>query len=370
MKKIIALLLAVLMVFALVACGGGAAGGDKDAADSGATGGAAADGEREPYKIAYLCNDLSWVWNKAISDNFETLQTRYNYEYTSYACMNDFDAFINQIYTFADNGYDGFIIGADDALAPRAYEVCKEVGVAFVAESTAFIDADGHCIWPSVEQDQYYNGCLPVEWLAENYKNYWGEIDLSTLGLIVLDFSVIFGIHEREAGAVDTFNAKFPEASANYFNGDLVALGSGGFSLQGANDMTTTILSNNPQIEHWFIVANVDDWAMGAARAVETLNMTDRVLVTSVQADAFFKEVENTQGNSPYVAAAAVSSADFAINMIECLVTILDGDATAETIWPEWVEEGSSYPSMRIKAEIITKDTYEAYLEKEAAKLA
>ena len=375
MKKFLAILLALAMIIAMVACGASdkapAADDTGKAEDSSSADTGADAGTRDPYKIAYLCNDLSWVWNKTISDNFEKLATKYNYEYTSYACLNDFDAFINQIYTYADNGYDAFIIGADNNLAPRAYEVCKEVGVAFVAESTAFVDTDGNCIWPSVEQDQMYNGALCIEWLYENYKSYWGEdVDLSTLGLAIIDFSVIIGIHEREIGATAKFNELFPEASANYFNGDLVSLGSGGFSLQGANTMATTILSSNPQIEHWFVVCNVDDWAMGAARAVEALNMTDRVLVVSVQADAFVKEMESTQGNTPYVAAGAVSAADFSINMIECLITILDGKETAETIWPEWVAEGASYPSMKIKAVMITKDTYTDYLDAEAAKLA
>ncbi|NLA87851.1 MAG: substrate-binding domain-containing protein, partial [Clostridiales bacterium] len=318
---------------------------------------------REPFKISYMCNYLTWVWNKAISDTFGELGKVLNYDYTPYACNGDFDAYINQIYTYADQGYEGFIIGANDELAIRAYEVCQELNVAFVAESTSFLDENGNCIWSSVQQAQYLNGAACAEWLADNYKNYWSDpIDTSKLGLLVLSYSPVTGIHEREPGAREAFLKSFPEAEANYYVGDLVTYGSAGFSVQGGNDMTTSILSTHPEVEHWFVVANVDDWATGATRAVESMQMEDRVLVVSVQADAFLKEMESGYTGNVYVAANAVSSTEFALYMAANLVTILEGRATAETIWPEWIPEGSSYPKVELEGYIITRDTYKEYL--------
>ncbi len=386
MKRILSVLFAVLMVATLLtACG--APGDDTESSPSGTTDsdtpsgestpssdGADADGtagylsddfdhfSRDRLKIAYICNKLDWMWNAAISGYLEDLGETLNYDYTAYAANYDYDAYMNQIEILSSQGYTGFVAGIDDALALRTYEVCTELGVAFIAESTPFIDENGADYWTSVIQDQYNNGAECVKWLAENYKTYWGDIDTSKLGLLVLDFSSVSGIHEREPGCKDQFESYFPEAMDNYIVGDLVSI-EGGFSAQGGNTLTGTMLATHPEIEHWFIVGLVDDWALGATRAVESMGMEDNVLVTSVQADAFLGEMENGYTGDVYVSACAVSSAEFAINMASNLVTILEGRATAETIWPEWKAEGSDYACMKIKGTMITKDTYQEFVD-------
>ena len=409
MKKLPAIILVLVMVFALVACNGGkddastagagsspapAAGGDSSPApagnDSPSTAGGVGGQEqttaeperqevssggvdhfaRPAFKIAYICNTLTWAWNNALDQTLTKLQPLMNIEYTGWSANFDFDAYINQIYVFKDMGYDGLILGVDDSLAARSYEVCKEAGIpAFVAESTAFMDESGLCIWPSVQQANYVNGVKCVEWLADNYKTYWGEIDTSTLGLIVLDFSTVSGIAERSPGAEDAFKRLFPEAADNYFYSDLLIFGTEGFSAQGGNDMAMSVFANNSQIEHWFVVGNVDDWASGATRAAESLQMEDRVLVVSVQADAFLMEMGAGYSGNVYVAAAAISSTEFAIRMAEALVKVLDGSETPETLWPEWRDPGGQYPRYQVSGEMITRDTYQQYLIDDAALL-
>jgi len=324
---------------------------------------------RDPFKIAYLCYDLSWTWNRTIDDTLKRLGKKLNFEYTSWS-GGDLDAYINQIYVFADMGYDGLVLGVDDQLGRRSYEVCMDAGIsAFVAESTTFVDENGICIWPSVQQNNYANGALCVEWLAEHYMDYWANpIDMSKLGLLNLDFSMVSGIHERSFAVEEAFKKLFPEAADNYVWGDLTPLGLAGFSVQGGNDLTTSIFASHPEIEHWFVVANVDDWASGATRATETLKMEDRVLVTSVQADAFLKEMESEYAGNVYVAANAVSSIEFSILMAECLVSILEGRETAESIWPEWRDNGGQYPRYQVTGNMITRDTYVDYLAGEQAK--
>jgi ABC-type sugar transport system substrate-binding protein len=322
---------------------------------------------REPFKIAYVCNMLTWAFNKAISDGLDALGKKLNYEYTAWAANGDFDAYVNQIYTFADQGFDGLVLGTDDALAPRAYEAAREAGIAFVGESTTFMDDSGLCIWPSVQQAQVKNGETSVQWLADNYKSYWSDADLSAvkLGLICLDFSGVSGITERKPGVSGKFAELFP--NGKFFDADLIALGSEGFSVQGGQELTSQLLSQNPDIEKWFVVALVDDWAVGATRAAEQLKMEGDVLVVSIQADAFLAEVGSGNQDSVYVAACAVSANEFAIDMANCLVAILDGSATAEDIWPEWRDAGGSYPRIQVEGTMITRDTYNDYLAAQAA---
>lgn len=317
---------------------------------------------RKPFKIAYICNYLTWAWNAAISDSLSKLGKSLNFEYAVFSANGNFDDYINQIEVLANTGTQGFILGIDDALASRTYEICRELNVAFIAESTPYRDEQGLNYWISVQQDQYNNGANCVQWLADNYKAYWGDIDISKLGLLVLNFSVVSGINEREPGCRELFVKLFPDAAANYYVGDLVTI-ENGFSADGGNKMAAAMLTAHPEVEHWFVVGLVDDWASGATRAVEGLNMEDKVLVTSVQADAFMTEMNSGYQGDVYVAACAVSSSEFAANMAAGLVAILEGRATPETLWPEWLEGGSKYASMKIRGTMITKDTYQQFLD-------
>ncbi|NLT12901.1 MAG: hypothetical protein GXY05_01015, partial [Clostridiales bacterium] len=100
--------------------------------------------------------------------------------------------------------------------------------------------------------------------------------------------------------------------------------------------------------------------------AVEQLGMEDKVLVACIQADAFLAEMNSGYSGDVFVASCAVSSTETAIDMANCLVAILEGRVTAETIWPEWYDEGGSYPRVQVSGNMITRDTYQAYLAEQA----
>jgi ABC-type sugar transport system substrate-binding protein len=317
---------------------------------------------RKPFKIAYICNNISWAWNAAISEALQKLGKTLNYEYTPFSANGDHDVYINQITILADQGVQGFICGVDDTLGARVYEVCSELKVAFIAESTPLKDDKGNNRWISVVQDQYKNGAMATQWLIDNYKNYWKDtLDPSKLGLIVLNFSTVSGINEREPGCKDTFLKAFPQAKNNYIVGDLLSLGSAGFSMQGGNDMTAATISAHADIKKWFVVGLVDDWAQGAARAAETLGKTKDVLVSSVQADAFINEMKTGNTGSCYVSACGVSSAEFAVNLALGVVTVLENRATAKTLWPEYQVNG--FAQMKVLGTMITKDTYQKFID-------
>lgn len=383
MKKAAAVLLAVILAFSIFACSNKtssdnispsaapatSASGDNTSAKPSQAGtiGYITDEvdhfNRKPYKLASMALNTSTTYTQMINDNLTKWGTVLNYEITIYNANQDYDAYINTIETYAGQGYDGLICGVDDSLMARVYELCKELNIAFVGGPSAFTDENKHIIWPSVNQDEYGNGAMCVDWLADNYAKYWKDpIDQKKLGMIVIDFSVVSGIHAREPGVHDAFNKHFPDAAANYFVGDLIT-NEHGFSMVGAQEVTDAILAAHPEIERWFIVGLVDDWSIGATRAVETQGKQDITLVVSDQADAFINEIQTGNTGNVYVAACAVSTAEFTGYMAANVVAILDGRATPETIWPEWVREGDKYPCIDVKGTMITKDTYKQWLE-------
>jgi hypothetical protein len=216
----------------------------------------------------------------------------------------------------------------------------------------------------SVQQDQYNNGAMCVEWLAANYKNYWAdEFDTKDLGLIVLNFSIISGITEREPGCKERVSEGVPGSGSQLLRRRPCQHRKRLFNARRQYDDVVDSGSASG-VKKWFVVGLVDDWSMGATRAAEAMGKQADVLVTSVQADAFINEMKTGNLDSIYCAACAVSSSEFAVNMACNLVTILEGRATAETIWPEWIaDNGSKYASMKIKGSMITKDTYQEFID-------
>jgi ABC-type sugar transport system substrate-binding protein len=304
------------------------------------------------------------AFNEAVNDTYTKWGTIFNYSVYHYDANMDYDAYINEIQILYDQGYEGLFMMVDDALRQRAFDLTQELKLPCVGMPTTFADSDGHVIWPSVVMDEYGNGALCVQWLTDNYSKYWKDpIDPATLGLIAIDFSPISGIHARMPGIQDAFTKNFPDSTKNFFVADLVT-NSNGFSVQGANEMTAAIISSNTGITKWFVVACVDDWAVGAERAVESLHKNADVLIVSNQADAFGNELKAGSTDTSYVAACAVSTTELTGYTSAYLCAILDGRATAETIWPEYVKSGDKYPCIVVKGTMLTKDTYNDWMQK------
>ena len=146
---------------------------------------------------------------------------------------------------------------------------------------------------------------------------------------------------------------------------DLVT-NSNGFSNQAANEMTAAIIAGHPEVTKWFVAACVDDWAVGATRAVEALNKAGDVLIVSDQADAFLSQLDGGYTGNVYVAANAVSTADLTGLCAANLVSILDGRATAATIWPDQKKAVEKYPCIYVKGTMLTKDTYKSWQKQES----
>ena len=319
--------------------------------------------DRDPYKLVSLSLNTATTYVQMINDNLEYWGTVLNYDISIFNANQDYDAYLNEMMVKAGTGADGFICGMDISLMPRVYELCTELGVAYVGGPTAFTDDDLHVIAPSVNQDEYGNGAMTMQWLADNYTNYWTDpIDTTKLGLIIIDFSAVDGIHARLPGANDVFLAEFPEAAENIYICDLLSHPNG-FSNIAATDLTSATITAHSEIENWFVVALVDDWAVGATRAIESMGKEDCVLIASDQADAFIAEMETGVENSVYVGACAISTAELSGNMAACVVTMLEGRATPETIWPEWVRDGDAYPCIDLPGTMITKETYQQWIE-------
>ena len=127
MKKLTALLLALAMVFALAACGGGnastpaasnggsgapaasaAASGDKSAAAP--TGGDSAESPVAGKKVAYIMLMSSATIFQMWSDSFQATAEKLGMKADTFFCSDNADTWKTQVQTCADGGYDGLMV--------------------------------------------------------------------------------------------------------------------------------------------------------------------------------------------------------------------------------------------------------------------
>ena len=319
---------------------------------------------RKPYKIASMALNTATTYTQLINENFTKWGKVFNYEAVIYNANMDYDGYINQIQVYADQKFDALLTGMDIALIPRIYELTQELKLPVVGMPTAFTDKDNHINWPSVQQDDVGNSTMCIQWLADNYKNYWKDpIDKTKLGLITITFSPVSGINDRIPGFEKTFKKLFPEAAKNYYLCDLVQ-NAAGFSNQAASEMVAATISSHTEIKKWFIATAVDDWSVGAERSIESLNKNDDVLIVSCQGDAFIDEMKTAPAKESYVGAAALSTVELTGLCAANLVSVLEKKVTPQTIWPEYVAKGDKFPCIYVKGTMITKDTYKDWLTK------
>ncbi len=391
LRKFLALALVLVLAFSLFACGkttttpsptgdtpavpSASAAGDtsaapsasasNDAGQSGGTIGYLTDAvdhfARDPYKLISMALNTSTTYTQRINENLANWGTVLNYELVVYNANEDYDAYLNELEIQTMAGADGFFCGMSGPLISRTREICLELDVDFIGCPTAFADETGKITYPSVNQSEYGNGQLMMQWLADNYTNYWSEsVDEAKLGLIIVTFSPVEGINNRLPGVQDVFEKEFPGAANNIFVADCVAHPDG-FSNTAAYDLTAQYMTANTSIEKWFVATLVDDWAIGATRSIEALKREDSALVVSIQSDAFIAEVAAETEPSVYIAASAISVAELTSLMATGLVAMLDGRATAETLWPEWVRDGDTFPCIDLDGKMITRETYKQW---------
>ncbi len=391
MKKISAVILALLMLFSIAACGGdGTESTAPEASSSGEPVGETSavpspddstdapdavitDGistvfydsskdyfSRDPYKIVYMTIANSII-TQNFSDAFDLWGTRLNYDYTYYSANNDTDAYINTLEVYASQGIDGYLLDSDTALSSRLIDVCNELELIWMPAMTTTRYEDGSLAHPSVTLDSEQFGRDMVTWLAEEATVEWGDIDTSKLGFIMLDFTPVAEIHSRAIGAEAQFRELFPDiADTNYFTGDAAVAGT--LDAATASTLTSTIMVANPEIEYWLVAGSVDDFGQGAARGAESLNKQDCTLVITVGGTTLISEWD--YGNSSCWKASIFSAQMLYTEGMACgLITLIDGEATPETLWPEYIKPGTQYAEVVVPGAMLTQDIYQEYLE-------
>lgn len=383
MKKIISLLLALLMVFSLVACGGNGddAAKDSPAADKPAADKPAADDKapadepadapadepaeegtigyytdnvdhfaRKKYKFAYFVNSMLQM-NQTFYVAFKAMEPQYNFEIGFFSGENEAEKYLNNMDNVIVQGYDGMIVDMNMEIADRIYEVAVESEIPFILMGNSY-KVDGKNMAPTVAADQYINGNTQIEWVDANYDTYFKGVDRSKVNLMSLQFTSNPALIERHQGVIDKFNELFPGNPV--WEQDLLARG---LSVQSAYDEVSAVFAANPDVEYWLIAGVVEDFAQGAARASEDYQKGDSVLIISSGSSILPTEFD-TGYDGRWVASYAVYSWDYVVPTLSGLCALVDGRATWDTLWPDKINEGDLGAFWPASATMITKEIY------------
>ena len=394
MKRAIAVLLAILMIFSLFACNGKtttdtSASPSEETQDAApATSEATTEEEatseetaaetvdpsvnadavgffasgvdpqsRETYQITWAYVYTLMLFEK-MTECFKNYEDTLNVEINTMTTESDIDLYLINIETLAAQGTDGFLIHLDVATSDRIIEVLDETGVPYVSIFNSYRDDDGNSLIPTIGLDQYDAGAITMEWLCENYASYWGDIDTSKLGLINFTLSTSVDLNDRANGAQDVFLTNFPENSELVFEGD-GASGSGS-SQDIAYNIAAATYAANPDVEYWFVASCLEMYAQGAVRAAEQLGIEDHVLIVDVGSDILCAEWD-TGYEGAWASCLAISNYLYAAPGICGLVSLLDGVSTPESLWPDMKEDGDVGAFYAASSQMITNDTYKDY---------
>ena len=382
MKKVIALLIAIVMLAAIVACNGGSTpatpGPSSPGTPPAAPGGGSppapgvnpsdaanilgffADGvdphSRETLDIVYSYM-LPLPLMLGVGNAIRELQEIFNFNMIEYNANNDLDAFIQNIQLYADQGVHGFITIIEPTATHRVMEIFDATGLPYVSLLNSVRNEQGSNLVPVVGADDISVGNDLAAWLFDNYQSHWGNVNMDNVGLIPITFSLNLGLHNRAEGGIQEWQRRMP-GNNNIFPADGVT---GGLNEETAYGLVSAIIAANPQITHWFITAPLEAYALGAVRATEHLGVEDRTLICSFGSDGLVAYWDTGyEGN--WAACVALVPHMYAIPMVAAVISLHNGTTDRTTLWENVRASGDVNTMWRIQYEVVTKDTYQDFM--------
>jgi hypothetical protein len=229
---------------------------------------------------------------------------------------------------------------------------------------TAFFDDAGSCLTPTVGLDQYKSGYDSMQWLIDHYKDYWGDVDASQIGLLDIDFSVSPDLQSRTTGIADSFKAAFPD-NKNIFIVD--GLSGGTVSTEVGMDLTSQTVTANTKVKYWLVGSCLENYSQGAARAAESLGREDEFLITTVGSTILPTEWDTGYDGS-WVTCYAMSQYAYCAPASLGLIAMVDGRADSESLWKEIRDPKDARTLFFADAGMVTKDDYKQFMADADAK--
>ena len=320
---------------------------------------------RPAYKFAYISSNWMFI-HELCAQAFQEWGKKLNFEFTSYDAGGDMNAFFAACESYAGMGYDGLFIDPDPEVAYRTIEFCDELGITYMPVINPLVDNDTRqYLAPGVTLDAYNMGILQAQWLIDNYRNYWPDVEPEEIGFLFMYVNFNENLRANMEGARDTFAKAYPQiADSNFFAGDVAAYS---FDAQGGLEYSSTFITSHSEIKYWWISGCIEDLGQGGVRAAEDLNIESNVLVVTNGANWLIQDWDN--GYDGCWKAGTYYAYPIFMEPLACgMIALIEGRTTYETIWgTQWIPAGQKYPVYPIETMLVTKDNYQAYLDRIAS---
>ena len=401
MKKVIAVLIALLMVFTLFACGG--AGGDTkpsgggdaqpsgggDAQPSGGGDAQPSGGDAEPsggdaepsggdaepaaaatpnmnadgsinldkvahydptydysqnprFKMCY-CAFSADVGYQQTADAYEAWCDAFNLEWSGFvSANNDSETFLTQLQLYLDQGIDIFVMDPDITIFPRIVEILKD-----------YPDA------------QWMSMLGPArDWIPNEYRQS-GELLHPFCGFDYKDGGALCAenlVEWKEATYPDVPWSEFGFAAFTLSTSPPLAeretgvrevwtglegvkeeqyfaidVASLGLTMQAGMDGLAPIIAANSQYKYWLVYGLIDDLAIGAANVLENANLTATSCVNCAGGPGLQTQLDAGQ-HTAYRYCYSLPSMLYAEPVLGACYAWKMGWATPDTLWPSWVK--------------------------------
>ncbi len=360
-RRLMALLLSTILAFTLFGCGSSSPStpdtapedteGEKEATDVDAD-------TTDTIKIGYLNKTMAIQWSQDVVDALEQLGKEQNFELVYADADFSPEAQLEQLNTFINNDVDGIIcMVADEGMASAVVETANEAGIPVVGESLRMEDENDLLITPCVELDAAKCGAMNMDWVSENWESTGVDLsDETQIGFIQIIDSQLANEIVRGEGAYNEFKVLFPNVpEKNCFIADIAA-DSAELS-EAAYNQVSTIFSANTAITTWVLCGVMEDYALGACRAIEDIGYVDSAILTSIGGERAIQEWEGGT-KAPWYCANYYTGMDAAKLCADGLLQIVRDGKIEEEIWPEYIDDGETYASAKFSGTIITYDNY------------
>ena len=215
-------------------------------------------------------------------------------------CETDGALFMEMLDTCIADQIDGLLTCIPDQnLSQAALAKLEEAGIPVIACDDALEDEEGNHLAPWVGIDAYNIGKNVGEWAV----NYIAENNLADdpgFGIMLMTADTVSSCVPRTVGQVDALEAALTDISDKIYRADHDT------NMETGNVAASAVITGNPQISKWLVLAVSDEGAVGAARALETAGLAADSMCVGL--GGYYCPEEFANETSPFRAAAYFSA--------------------------------------------------------------
>ena len=208
MKKVVVWLLALIMVFSMVACGGSTEA-EAPAAEATEAPAAAPAVEEEQLRVALSMHSQSIAFTKTLAESFKAQAEERGWKCTVTDANADSALQVSQIEDLVAQKPDYLVVSPVDASAlGNALQTAVDAGIPVINVNTALTAEDHDKVECIIMSDNHGGGVALGEWLVENLP------ENSSMG--ILNYPQVRAIDERVQAMMGVLEEKRPDVTMHY----------------------------------------------------------------------------------------------------------------------------------------------------------